>query len=256
MRYTDTAVIALGLLLIVSPAAWAQASNEDVEITDPEGDAGPAVAELGDAGANFDILSVDFATEDDTTTATMELAAFDVRPHETVYGIAYQLNGESFVWLGYGKVLFPFPPFQAEGFYGCHITEEDENCHELEGHETSDAPGFTVEIPRSWAPANATLEDTMAATFHDAFLPHPAGEVWWQAVWPHNSEDMAGLGDDYDVPADDTQESAEDEDLEAAADSSSSDGVELSDVDRGTVGAAAGGLGALGLLGVAIRRLG
>lgn len=255
MRY-DTAIIALGLMLIVSPAAWAGASNTDAEVTDAEGDAGPAAAELGPAAANFDILAVDLATEENTTTATMELAAFDVRPHESFYGIAYELNGESFVWFGYGKMIFPFPPFEVEGFYGCHITEDGEDCHELTGHETSNEPGFAVEIPRDWAPANATLEDPMAATFHDPFLPHPASEVWWETAWPHNTEDMAGPGESYQVPGEDGQQAtAQDNDVEPTVDTSSDDGIQVSGLEDRTVGAVAGGLGLLGMLGVAIRRI-
>lgn len=262
---SNTAIIALGLVLMLSPAAWAGASNGDAEVTDPGGDAGPAAAELGPAAANFDILAVDFATDANTTTATMELAAFDVRPHETFYGIAYELDGESFVWFGYGKVLFPFPPFEVEGFYGCHITEDGENCHELTGHETSDAPGFAVEIPRSWAPANATLQDPMAAAFHDPFLPHPASAVWWEAAWPHNTEDMAGPGESYEVPGDDgppetTEETIEDTaketDVEPTVESSSDDGIRVAGLESGTVGAVAGGLGLIGLLGFAVRRIG
>lgn len=260
MRYNTATIIALGLVLIASPAAWAGTSNDEIEIHDPEGDAGPGGAPLGPATANLDIRHVDFVTGEDTTTAAMELAAFDVRPHETVYGIAYELDGESFVWFGYGKMIFPFPPFEVEGYYGCHVTEDDESCQELDGRETTEAPGFEVTIPRAWAPAGATLEDPMAAVFHDPMLPHPAGQVWWETVWPHNTEDMAGPGEDHVVDDGTSTDDADAAPTSTPATTTTSDEAssqaEDSDAPVGTqeaVGAA--GLGVLALAGLAVRRM-
>lgn len=239
----------LGLLLVISPTAWASTANGDVEITDPEGDAGPAEVGLGPATSDVDILSVDFVTEDNQTTVTMELASFDLQPHETFYGTAYELNGTSFVWLGYGKVLFPFPPFEQEGFYGCNITGEGEDCFELDGRLSSEVAGFDVQIPRSWAPANAILKDPMAATFHDPFLPYPASSVWWETAWPHNTEDMAGPGESHTVP-NETEASALDANSQTQASVSEETGVDVAALGI----PALAGLGLLGLAGVALGR--
>lgn len=255
LRTTTTTTIALGLLLLVGPALGASIAD-DVEITDPVGDAGPAASELGPATASMDIRQVDLASDANGTTATMELAAFDVRPHETFYGIAYELNGSSFVWFGYGKILLPFPPFEHEGFYGCHLTEDGEACHELDGSILDGTPGFRVQIPRAWAPANATLKDPMAASFHDPFLPHPAGQVWWQAVWPHNTEDMAGPGESFHVPGANASSGAGGgTQLDPASASAPGSEVKVAGLGTGMLGAlAAGSLAALGGVGVAIRR--
>lgn len=256
MRYAITAMIALGLLLIASPIAWASTSNDEIEVHDPEGDAGPASVPLGPAAANVDILTVDLATQDGATTATMGLAAFDVRAPETFYGIAYVLDESSFVWLGYGKVVLPFHPYVVEGFYGCHLTEAGETCTELTGETREELPGFTVDVPGAWAPAGATLEHLMAATFHDPFLPHPAGQIWWETAWPHNVEDMAYSPDPYHVPEEDETASNQttDEPVEANA-ASGTDEVMVAELGAGTLGLIGAGLAAIvGAAGALIRR--
>lgn len=244
MRATTACLFAAALALLWAPAVSAETA--ETTFTDPTGDAGPAGTELGPAASDVDIVEVTLASDEDAQTSVeMEMASFDVRPPDTFYGVAFHVN-DSFVFAGYGKAVFPFPPFVHEGYYGCQVADHDHNCTELDGAEVSS--GFALELPAAWTPAGQTVEDPMAAVFTEAFAPG-ASEATWEHVWPANAHDLAEADTDHEVP-----EPAEDEAHDADATAQSAGSTSDEGASLTSVGAAS--LGLLGAAGVAVRRLG
>lgn len=241
MRTTTACLFAAALALLWAPAVSAETT--ETTFTDPEGDAGPAGTELGPAASDLDIVEVTLASDEDAQTSIeMGMASFDVRPPDTFYGVAFHVD-DTFVFAGYGNIVFPFPPFAHEGYVGCQVTDHDHNCTELDGAER--ASGFALDLPDAWTPADTTVHDPMAAVFTDTYAP-VASQATWEHVWPANAHDLAQADADHEVP-----EPAEDEDRDVtaqAAESTSDDGAPLT-----SVGAAS--LGLLGAAGVAVRRL-
>lgn len=247
MRTTTACLIAAGLALLLAPAAHAQTT--ETTFTDPAGDAGPAGTELGAAGSNLDIVEVTLASDEAADTSlAMELASFDVRPPDTFYGVAFHVN-DTFVFAGYGKVVFPFPPFAHEGYFGCQVADHEHNCTQLEGEELANGDGFAVPLPGSWTPAGSTVSDAKAAVFTDTAAPF-ASEATWQHVWPANAHDLAETDADHEVP-DTGEDSPEEGELET---SSGADEAETGVSGTSLAGAGAA-LALVGVAGTAVRRL-
>lgn len=248
MRATTAWLIAAGLALLLAPAAYAQTT--ETTFTDPAGDAGPAGTELGAAGSDLDIVEVTLASDDEANTSlAMELASFDVRPPDTFYGVAFHVN-DTFVFAGYGKVVFPFPPFVQEGYAGCQITGDHENnCTRLDGRELADREGFAVQLPGAWTPAGSTVNHTMAAVFTDTFAPF-ASEASWQHVWPANAHDLAETDAEHEVPDPRTEETEPGPAASTASTGTLEDPSSLASIG----GLSAAGLSVIGLAGAALRR--
>lgn len=204
MRTTTLCLIVAGLALPGLPAASAETTETSFE--DPVGDAGPAGTELGDATANVDIAEVRLTSDEGASTeVAMELAAFDVAPPDTFYGVAFETD-EAFVFAGYGHLVMPFPPFAHEGYFGCHVVDHEHDCAQLDGHELADAEGFQVSLVDEWTPANATLEHLSAAVYTDPYLPgDPAGEAVHDHVWPANAHDLAHSDAEHETPTPDDE---------------------------------------------------
>lgn len=245
MRTTTACLLGAGLVLLLAPAVSAETTETTID--DATGDAGPGPAQLGEAGSDVDIDEVTLTSDEDADTSLrFELASFDVRPPDTMYGAAFHTEN-GFVWAAYGNVVIPFPPFHVEGFYGCQVTDGGHNCTELDGEHLPDASGFRVSLPGGWTPANATLHDPMAAVFTDPLVP--AGQdATFETVWPANAHDLASTDASHEVP-DDERETSDAASPQAASSSDASTGL------GSLTAAGAAGLGAIGLTGVAARRI-
>lgn len=198
MRGTVLTILALALVSV--GVASAQPTN-DLEITDPAGDAGAAGVGLGSAGSDLDLLSADFETTSEGTYLTVRLASFDLQEAPaTFYLVAWEVDG-AFAFAGYANLVFPGPPFLHSAYGGCLDGGSSQGtCVDMPGERLADGKGFRMLLPEEWARPGATLVDPMAAVFVDPLAPMGSAPLWWEVVWPHNAADLAGPGRSYEVP--------------------------------------------------------